>query len=281
MATADTVKLGSVQKTLLLPLWGRATETRKPRPLLVDPAAVRVVESLGYDFSTMAARISFVTQLAWIARSLHVDRTILHFLDRHPAGTIVNLGCGLDTTFERVDNGTLRWYDLDLPDVIELRRRYIQPGPRRSFIADSILEDGWIKQLAGTGALLFVAAGLLYFFEDGQVRTLLSQIADRFPGSELVFDACSPRGLRIANKKVMEDGGMDASARLRWSLTHAAALQDWDRRLFVLAEYPIFRGVKGSLTWKEKWGTFLSDRLRIMSMVHLRFGEATAGTIAG
>jgi O-methyltransferase involved in polyketide biosynthesis len=101
MATSSPLKLGSVQKTLLLPLWGRAVETGKSHPLLVDPTAARIIDLIDYDFSTIATNISFVSQLAWIARSLHIDRTIRRFLEEHPMATIVNLGCGLDTTFER------------------------------------------------------------------------------------------------------------------------------------------------------------------------------------
>jgi O-methyltransferase involved in polyketide biosynthesis len=270
MATATPAKLGSVQKTLLLPLWGRAVETRKPHPLLVDPTAARIIDSIDYDFSTIATNISFVSRLAWIARSLHIDRTIREFLEQHPTATIVNLGCGLDTTFERVDNRTLRWYDLDLPDVIELRSEYIQVGPRRRFIACSVLDNKWMDQLEVADSALFVAAGVLYYLEEGQVRTVLTKLADRFPSSEIVFDACSPRGLKIANKRVIRGGGMDASAQLKWGIRRAIEIEKWDRRITLLADYPIFRGLKGTLSWKEKWGTFLSDTLRIMSMVQLR-----------
>jgi O-methyltransferase involved in polyketide biosynthesis len=187
----------------------------------------------------------------------------------------VNLGCGLDTTFERVDNGTLSWYDLDLPDVIALRIQYIPEGPRREFIACSVLDDRWMDHVKIADAALFVAAGVLYYFEEAQVKALLSKLADRFPGCELVFDGCSPRGLRIANKKVIEGGGMDASAQLRWGVSKATQIYEWDRRITVLAEFPIFRGLKGALSLKERWGTFLSDTLRIMSMMHLRLGERT------
>jgi O-methyltransferase involved in polyketide biosynthesis len=271
-ATPNPAALGSVQRTLLLPLWGRAVETKKPHPLLVDPSAVRITDRLDYDFSTIAANISFVSQLAWIARSLHIDQTIRTFLEQHPKTTIVNLGCGLDTTFERVDNGTLYWYDLDLPDVIELRTRYIQPTSRRQFIARSILDDSWMDVLEPANSVLFVAAGVLYYFEESQVRTVLSKLADRFPGSELIFDACSPRGLRIANKRVIEGGGMDATAQLKWGIRRASEILEWDRHFTIVAEYPIFRGLKDKLSLKEKWGTFLSDTLGIMSMIHVRMG---------
>ncbi len=272
MATASTAKLASVQKTLLLPLWGRAVETRKPHPLLSDPTAVRIIGSIDYDFSMMASRLSFVTQLAWIARSLHIDRTIRRFLAQHPAATIVNLGCGLDTTFERVDNGELRWYDLDLPDVIELRSHYIAQGPRHEFIAASVLDSNWMSLLKIADGVLFVAAGLFYYFEEEEVRNILHGLAERFPGSELIFDAASARGDKAANQRVIRDGGMDQDAQLRWALERAAELQAWDRRIRILDEYPIFRGFKKTLSLKEKWGTFLCDTLRIMSMIHLRMG---------
>lgn len=269
MATANPAMLGSVQKTLLLPLWGRAVETRKPHPLLVDSAAVRIIDSIAYDFSTIAAHISFLSQLSWVARSLHIDRTIHQFLARCPSATIVNLGCGLDTTFERVDNGRLCWYDLDLPDVIELRSHYIQQGPRRQFIAASILDDVWMNSLANVDSVLFVAAGVLYYFSESEVKTVLRKLADRFPGSELVFDACSPRGVKMANKRVIRAAGMDEDAQLKWGLTKAADICAWDPRFTVLAEYPKFHGIKRTFTLKEKFGTLISDALRIMTMVHL------------
>lgn len=270
MSGMNAVELGSVQKTLLLPLWGRAVETGEKRALLVDEAAARIVATIEYDFSTMARKISPITRLAWIARSLHIDHTIRQFVEQHSAATIVNLGCGLDTTFERVDNGKLRWYDLDLPDVIELRSRYIQQGARRGFIACSVLDDTWIERVEVVGSVLFVAAGVLYYFSESQVKAIFTRLADKFPGGELVFDACSPRGVTLANKKVIRDGGMDDNAQLKWGLGRADEIHEWDPRITIVAEYPIFRGMRSGLTFKEKYGTFLSDALRIMSMVHLR-----------
>lgn len=275
MPTAD---LGSVQNTLLLPLWGRAVEAKKPKPLLVDHTAAAVLTAIDYDFSTMARNISFISQLAWIARSLHTDRTIKEFLARSPAATVVNLGCGLDTTFERVDNGHLRWYDLDLPDVIELRKKLIPERERRRLLPYSLLDESWLGQVEADGSVFFLASGVLYYFEESQVKAFLIRLADAFPGSEIVFDACSPRGLRIANRKVIKAGGMGDAAVLKWGLQRVKDLERWDRRIVVLAEYPIFRNMKHGLSMKEKWGTLMSDLLGIMSMIHLRLGARVLGS---
>ena len=69
---------------------------------------------------------------------------------------------------------------------------------------------------------------------------------------------------------------MDASAQLKWGIAKATGIQNWDGRITVVAEYPIFREMKRGLSLKEKWGTFLSDSLRIMSMVHLHFLDKRA-----
>jgi O-methyltransferase involved in polyketide biosynthesis len=151
-----------------------------------------------------------------------------------------------------------------------LRKQLIPESPRRHSIACSLLDDVWFNQLKITDSVLFVAAGVFYYLEEGQLKSFLIKLADAFPGAEAFFDACSPRGLKVANKKVIQAGGMDDSAMLKWGLRQARDMESWDRRIEVVSEYPIFRNMKGGLSIGEKLGTMLSDVLRIMSMVHLR-----------
>ncbi len=245
--------------------------------MLVDETAARIIASLDYDFSAIARGISPITQLSWVARSLHMDRTIREFLKRHPAATFINLGCGLDTTFERVDNGHLSWFDLDFPDVVDLRRRFIQESDRRKFIASSLLDDAWFPQLKSAASIFFLAAGVLYYLQESQVKSFLIKLADSFLGSELFFDACSSLGLKMANKRVIEAGGMDESAILKWALHRARDMQSWDSRIAVISEYPIFQNMKHGLSIREKWGTFMTDILGVLSMVHLRLGPRAVG----
>ena len=89
------VHLGEVQKTLFLPLWGRAEESRKPKPLLVDEAALRIMTQVAFDFSPLTKDIDALTQLGWVKRSLLYDREVRDFLRLYPEGTIVNIGCGV------------------------------------------------------------------------------------------------------------------------------------------------------------------------------------------
>ncbi len=265
------IDLENIQKTLLLPLWGRSVESRKKNPMLVDTAAAEIIDQLDYDFSTIADSMSPITQLAWVVRCLHIDRTIRHFLETYPNATIVNIGCGLDTTFQRIDNGSITWYDLDLPDVINLRKKLLPEDGRSRTIAASFSDDNWLNRLKHEEGLLFIAAGVLYYFEEAQVRDFFLRLAGQLPGCEFIFDAASPLGMRVANKKVIQAGGMDEHSMLKWSVESIRDIARWDERIAILDHYPMFRGMKKGMSFRDRYGTFWSDLLNIMFMVHIRF----------
>jgi O-methyltransferase involved in polyketide biosynthesis len=271
MANQININLGNVQKTLFLPLWGRAVETKKRKPLLVDETAVKIIDQVDYDFSQMTQNMDELSQIAWIKRSLICDQVIKNFLTIYPEGTIVNVGCGLDTTFERADNGKLKWYDLDLADVIELRRKFIQESERRKFIASSFLEKEWLENIEVNGNVLFIAAGVFYYFEEHQIKDFIIRLADKYPGSEMLFDVCSPIGVRVANKKVVESSGLNERSHLTWGVENKKDIPAWDSRIKIIRTYYYFRtlriGVRNILMGA------LSDFLGIQYMLHLKLGK--------
>jgi O-methyltransferase involved in polyketide biosynthesis len=266
------VGLEKVQKTLLLPLWARALETRKETPVLIDRTACGIVDKVDYDFVRFS-NITDLSKMGWIIRSLLMDSMIKQFIQRNPGAAIVNIGCGLDTTYERIDNGRITWYDLDLPDVIELRRRFIPESGRRRFIPKSFLEYDWLDQIETSANVLFISAGVLYYFEEEQIRGFLGKIADRYPGSELIFDASSKSGLKMANKAVLQNSGMGEGACLKWGLNAAKDLLSLEDRLEILEEIPFFKRRKKGLNAANKLAAFLSDALRMQYMVHVRFAR--------
>ncbi len=270
MSEKVAVDLGSVQKTLFLPLWGRAFESKKAKPLLVDKAALEIIEKVDYDLSTTAQNMHELTQIAWIMRSICVDKVIRQFLHDCPKATVVNIGCGLDTTFDRVDNGSLVWYDLDLPDVIRLRRAFIAETGRRKFISASFLDRGWLKDIEVTDGVLFIAAGVFYYFEEYEIKDFLIRLADSFPGGEIVFDVSSPYGVKVANRAVIRNAGLDETSFLKWGLASTQTIASWDKRFRILATYSYFRQKNTSLTLRNKLLGLLSDLLRIQYLVHLQ-----------
>jgi len=271
MSERVDVTLGEVQKTLFLPLWGRAEESRKPKPLLVDEAALNIMARVAFDFSPLTERIDALTQFGWIRRSLLYDRVVKEFLTRYPDGTIVNIGCGLDTTFERTDNGMLKWYDLDLPDVIALRSRFLKESERRRFLATSFLEDDWLEVVEVGSNVLFMAAGVFYYFEEPQIKAFIVRLIDRYPGSEIVFDASSPLGVKICNKKVIESSGLGEQSHLVWGLKRTDDVTSWDPRIRIVNTHYYYRTQVAGL--RNKAIGMLADLLRIQYMIHLGLGD--------
>ena len=205
-------------------------------------------------------------------RSISVDGVIARLLEEYPRATIVNIGCGLDTTFDRIDNGHLLWYDLDLPRVIELRRRFIKESDRRKTISASFLEEGWLNEITAGDKVLFIAAGLFYFFEEKDIKGFLKELADRFPGGEMLFDVCSPYGVKVANQMVVKRAGLDERSFLIWGLAHTKDILSWDKRFRILRTITYFGDRR--LGFKLRLLGFVSDLLKAQYMIHLGLGEA-------
>ena len=182
MADRRSAELGEVQQTLFVPLAARAAETRRRRPVLRDPKAVEIVAAVDIPAAYTANWGGFTT----VTRTLIFDGWVREFLGRSPAGTVVELGTGLNTRFERVDNGRCHWIDLDLADTIEVRRRFFADTPdgRRRMVAGSVLDDDWHGLVAACpGPYFFVADGVLAYLDEDRLRISLAALATRFPGA--------------------------------------------------------------------------------------------------
>ena len=266
------MELGDVQETLMMPLWGRAHETMKAEPLLRDEAAVAIVNKIEYDFSRIAEKINPLSRASWIARSIYFDAVIRDFLKYHEEAVVLNIGCGLDTTFDRVDNGKASWYELDFPDVIELRMRFIPESKRRIFIARSALDQDWYARIKPGASILILLAGVIYYFTEVEAKGLFREFERRFGKSEVIFDYCSIRGARLANKSVIRKGGMKEGAMLKWGIDDLSEMESWGCGIKVIEDLPMFRQHRKRYPVGKRLGMALSDRMGIMSLARISIG---------
>jgi O-methyltransferase involved in polyketide biosynthesis len=224
--------LSGVSETLLITLYIRAMESQRPDALIKDERAEALVRQL--DPETLRKTLALTDdtgRLVMILKSREFNRFAQNFLGRHPDAVVVHIGCGLDTRFERVDNGQVEWYDLDLPDVIDLRRELIGgEGGRHHLLAGSVLEDAWLETVEAhrPRPFLFLAEGVFMYFTEAQVKSLVLRLKEHFPAAELVFDAYSPfmrwvHNLRVIRKRV--------GAYLNWDLKHGQELEGWGRQI--------------------------------------------------
>jgi len=220
MEDKQQVRLGAVQETLFIPLAARARETQRKHPVLRDPKALELAQSIDYDAAKYGRGAGgFVTVL----RTAIIDFWVRSFLAAHPAGTVAEIGTGLNTRFERVDNGQVQWFDLDLPDTIDLRRNFFADTERRRMLAASFLDEDWLPAVAQSrGPYFFVADGVLVYLPEDQVRAALARIAGRFPGALLALDTYPKRTFDQQHRLAARKG---IAARWAWACDDPRSLE--------------------------------------------------------
>ncbi|MFF1871437.1 class I SAM-dependent methyltransferase [Streptomyces sp. CB03911] len=181
--------LAAVPETALWTLYHRAVEAARPDTVLPDPKAVELVERIDYPFDDRFAGGGGLQAQLQALRVACFDREVADFLTRHPRGTVVCLGEGLETQYWRVDNGRATWLSVDLPELIALRERLLPAGPRQRLLACSVTDPRWMDEVDPAQGVLITAQGLLMYLRPGEVRELIAGCAERFPGGTLVLDA--------------------------------------------------------------------------------------------
>ncbi len=270
MQKINEIRLGSVQETLFLPLWGRAVETQKKKPLLIDNTAVSIINSIPYDFTLISKNINKIVRAGWIARSIFFDKKIKAFIATYPEATVVNIGCGLDTTFDRVDNGQIQWIDLDLPDTIDLRKKYISESERRYVLPKSVFDQSWYERIENKDKVMLMIGGVLCYFSESDVKRLFNDFHTFIPGVDVVFDYLSSFGVKVSNKRIIENGGMDKSAYLRWSIDDIVEIEGWDSNIEVISYMPLYKEHKKNFPMLKRFGMNIADILKPVSLAHVR-----------
>ena len=241
------IEKNSVQETLLIPLLGRLVCSERFPELFSDPEAKRICESLDYDFAQkrkkMESAAGLFGALEVAQRQYDLRCEAEAYLKAHPKAAVVNLGCGLDDTFRKVDNGQCRGYNLDLPDVIELRNELLPPGEREENLACDLKDLSWMDRIGAADGAVFLAAGVFYYFKTEDVKRLFSAMADRFPGGVLAFDACNARGAKLMRRTWLKEAGIrDVGA---WfSLEDESELMLWSERFASVTARSYMRGYR-------------------------------------
>ncbi|MCM3729623.1 class I SAM-dependent methyltransferase [Neobacillus cucumis] len=268
-----TINLQSVQATMLIPLWGRATASEKNPDILYDKEAIEIIAGCEFDFTEIAKTFGEYGGISYIVRARKIDDTIRAFIKKHPRATIVNIGAGLDTTFSRVDNGMINWYNLDLPDAIAFRQTLIADTPRNTCIAKSFFDVSWFDDVIFNkeDAILFISAGVFYYFQANQLKAMFQQMASRFPGGELFFDAESKFAVNISNRTVEKTG--NKGAKMYFYVNNPRILESWSPNIKIVSSEPYFKGIPVSKQWEggTRLMVRLVDLIKMLKFVHLRF----------
>jgi len=245
--------LSDVSQTALLTLRARASETRRDDPLIQDPEAVRLLESLINRLPAdtgeriMRGRLpgSFTSYIALRAR--RYDEYVRRFREEYPEGLVVSLGAGFDTRYYRVSGKPWKYIEVDLPSVVKLKKQALGSGEEYRLIAGSVLEENWMGEIRAIQReeVLFLAEGLFMYLPGAGVRRVFERLADSFSNSEIVSEAVHAKYTRGWRKKALESKmrrrfGSEAGSAYLFGLRSAKEIEAFAPGIRVLEEWSWF-----------------------------------------
>ena len=278
MSEKIRIEKGSVQETLIIPLYARKLCAEQFPTLYQDEYSAKICESIDYDFSQFKSRENSAMYqfgaLEGAMREKDMVWEITDYLKAHPKAAVVNLGCGLNMTGRTADNGTCRIYNLDFPDVIKSRNELVPAGEREENIACDLNDFSWMDQIDAGGGAVFYAAGVFHYFTTQQIKDMVIAMAERFPGGRLVFDAVGIFGRDKLMKGTLRSMGMNDISGL-FCVDDSTELEGWSPKVKLMSKRSYMQGyyklddpnIKGIHRFLSK----LCDRLAKMYIYQMEF----------
>ena len=198
------IEKNSAQETLIIPLYARKICSEIYKNIYQDETASLLIDKIDYDFSLIEKKkLSFIERFGFLevaVRQFDLTTEIKEYIKMHPECSVVNLGCGLDSSARLCDNGKIKIYNVDFPDVIELRNKLLPPKEREENIGCDLNNTEWMDKIDSSSGVIFFASGVFYYFLKEQVKKLVCNLESRFPSSVLVFDAANEKAVKMITK---------------------------------------------------------------------------------
>ncbi len=275
--------MADVSATMLITLYARARETKSKNPIITDSKAVEMIEVIRKEIAGSENPIhkkilknKYNSKLAvtMALRSRRFDRYVSDFLLKYPEGTVINLGCGLDTRFYRTDNGKVIWYDIDFPEVIEIRKRFMEENSRHFFIGSSILDHEWLTKVKTGGPYLILAEGVFMYLIEADVKELFKMIQKDLGQAEIVCEVTNRYWVDKMQSPWMQwkfkrQLGMTGGAVFTFGVPDSRYFEGWSQDYQFLDEWTYFDDQEKKLGWFNLF-SFIEVLRKVQWTVHYR-----------
>lgn len=235
----EKISIGGVPETMLQTMYARAKETKKPNAVIHDEKAVEIVSRIDYDFSLADKDAAMSTGV--IARTVLLDRMVSSYLSKHKGALVVNIACGLDTRCYRNIDGFSRWYNIDLPDTINVRKRFMEEnGPKIFRIAKSAMDESWADAVDHNGEdVLIIMEGLTMYLSESDVLKIFDVIDKKFDKAVVLTEIMNP----FVVKNIKEKSIDKSSAKFTWGVKSGKDLADKLPHFKFVADHSLAEGM--------------------------------------
>ena len=267
MEEKNTLK--GVEDTLYIPLIARIYASEKFPKFFYDEKALSLKQYIPEN-SIEKNSIEYF-YMASVCRQHTIDIKIKEFLNAEEQSNVVFLGCGLETAYNRINNDKANFYQIDLPNVIDIRERVLGNAKNEKLIKGDMFNIDWIKNIDTSLPSLIVVSGVFQYFEENKIVELIKQMKTLLPKGELVFDATNSDGLKLANKYVKKTGNDDAKMYFSVDDPVAFASATGTKLISVSGFFSnALKQCKG-IKLKTRIYMYFADKWHRTLVVHLRF----------
>lgn len=270
------IEKGTVQETLLVPLYGRKYAMDLYPDLFMDHDCQALFDKIDFTVpDNMKGMLGNIGCIMGATRQYDMASACRAYLKKNPNACVVNLGCGLDTTFRQVDNGKAKGYNLDFPDTIAIRNELLGKREREFNIACDLNDTSWFDQIdfRPEDGIVFFASGVFYYFKMTDVEKLFAAMSEHFPGGKLVFDATKKKGLKSMLKTWLKGFEMK-DINVYFSVDDVHTLKEWSSHISSAVSNPYLTGYR---PLDKRYGFITNivfrylDRSKMCQIIELEF----------
>lgn len=233
------ITINGVPETMLQTMYARAKESKKKNPVIYDAKAIEIVEKLDYDFSLADKDAAMGSGV--IARTIILDKVVSEFLEKHPNTIVVNIACGLDTRCYRNEGKYSKWYNIDLPDTIAVREKFMEEaGPHIYQYAESAMEEAWAEKIDYGGEdVLVIIEGLTMYLSLQDVQKIFQIIDKKFPKATVLVETMNPFMVKNIKEKSIDKSG----AKFTWGVKNGKVLAELVAPFKFVKDYSLAEGM--------------------------------------
>lgn len=266
----NSMSFSDVAETGMLTFYCHVVESQNPNPILLDEKAVEISRQLNPVLANSSSSLLRNLAKGKVKKELVVhinlrakkyDEYASSFLIKYPNGVIVNIGCGMDSRFQRIDNDRMTCFDLDLPEMIQFKKQFYKETDRYHFIAASVFDYAWMDQVAKVEKrpVLFLAEGVFMYLDGEKVKDLILKLQSRFPGSELVCEVVTEIFTRkpwnkMVALKMNQQLGVGKEAAFIFGIQNSRELETWHSGIEYVDDWSYFDTQHPRLGWVGMMG---------------------------
>lgn len=242
--------LSSVSETAITTLKSRVMYAQDDESIINDPMGIQIYNQLNLKVTESSQKKILSKKLQGslmnylVLRALKYDSVTKHFLEKYPDGLVVSLGAGLDTRYWRKGLNPKQYMELDLPEMVQIKKDLLEDNIPYTLIGQSVLDLSWVDQVETiqNKHVLFIAEGLLMYLPEDQVVQLFKLLGERFNDSEFIFEVVNKKYTTGLYKKMVEMKmknrlDSDAGSAFQYGVRSSQEVENYSSAIEVIEEW--------------------------------------------